>query len=107
MIVKYAESVKQWGEGYTLAQQGTRRLDEVLGPSAAMATVEWDRGEDEKGRTLLTLRLSDFSGEVTARFAPDELRSSAQTSFRLNLLWGHLLQIRNQKQLEKLTGTGG
>ncbi len=109
MNVTYSESVRQWGEGLTLAQQGTKRLEEVLGPSAGLATAEWDRAEDDKGRALFTLRLRDFTGEVTRRFPPDELRSSSLTSFHMYRLWGDLQQIHLQKQLDDLMrrGTNG
>lgn len=106
MNVTYSESVRQWGDGFTLAQQGTKRLEEALGSSAGQATAEWDRTEDEKGRALFTLRLRDFTGEVTTRLAPDDLRSQALASSRMYVLWAHLLQIRNQKHLDGLMEKG-
>ena len=106
MRVTITDRVKHIPEGFGLVQHATERLEEVLGQSTGLVSAEWDRSEDEKGRTLYTLRLNDFTGEVVARFAPDELRSSAQTDFRIYRLWGDLLQARNQKQLESLTGAG-
>src|SRR5438105_4915784 len=103
MNIRYTDSVRQWGEGYTLAQQATTRLADILGPSPGPVTGEWDRAEDDKGCALLTLRLKDSTAEVLGTFAPDELRSSAQTAFRLHRLWGELLHARNVKHLEALT----
>jgi hypothetical protein len=100
MNIKYTDRIKQWDDGYTLTQHATNRLAEVLGNSAAVVTGEWDSIEDERGRTLLTLRLKDHTGQVFGKFAPEELRSPAQTSFRLYRLWGDLLQARSMKQLE-------
>jgi hypothetical protein len=107
MNVNYTDSVKDWREGFPLAQQATKRLEEVLGQSAKLVSAEWDRTEDEKGRALFLLRLKDFTGEVSRKLAPDDLRSSARTSFRMHQLWGNLLQVRNQRLLDDLTGTEG
>lgn len=106
MNVEFDDSVKQWGEGYTLAQQATKRLESVLGPSASTVEAMWTRTEDDRGRVVLTLQLGDHTGYVAGKFAPDELRSAAQTSFRMHRLWGDLLQTRNERHLAELTGTG-
>ena len=106
MNVEYSDGVRQWAEGFTLAQQGTQRLEEVLGPAAGLATARWDRTEDEKGRALFTLHLRDFTGEVTRRVPLDELRSSALTSFHMYRLWGDLHLIHLQKQLADLMARG-
>jgi hypothetical protein len=102
MNVTYTEKARQWGEGFTRLQQVTTRLEEVAGPSASLVKAEWDRREDPKGRALYTLRLSDWSGAVSADFAPDEL-TSRDVRYRLIRLWGDLLQVRSHKQLQKLT----
>lgn len=100
----YTEKARQWGEGYALLHHATKRLEEILGPSASLVRAEWDRREDARGRTLYTLRLSDWTGETKADFAPDELASADQMRYRLHRVWGDLLQVRSQKQLEQLTG---
>ena len=85
-------------------ESATELLDEVLGNSRGLVSVEWDLGEDGQSRTVLTLKLSDFTGAVTGTFAPDELAKSQHMKTRLFKLWGDLLQIRNLKQLESITG---
>lgn len=107
MNVLYTAKAKQWNEGTALLDQATRRLEEVLGPAADRVTAEWDRAEDQKGRLVYTLRISDWTGSATASFAPDELGSPTHMRVRLNRLWGDLLQARSHKQLEELQGAGG
>jgi hypothetical protein len=106
MNINYTDRVKKWDEGFPLVQQATNRLQEILGEDAGLVTGEWDRTEDEKGRTLLTLRLKDATGEVVGKIELDELRSRAETSFRLHSLWGDLLHAQNVKRLKDLNGTG-
>src|SRR4051812_15049449 len=100
--VTYSEKAKEEKEGHALLQKATARLEEVLGPSAGLVSAAWDRTQDERGRVLYTLRLSDFTGEVFAAFTPDELRSSAHLRSRLLDLWGDLLQVRSNTQVKKL-----
>ncbi len=85
-------------------EMATKVLDEVLGTSRGLVSVDWDLGEDGQGRPVLILKLSDFTGTVTASFSPDELAKPQHMKTRLFRLWGDLLQIRNTKQLESITG---
>lgn len=101
MKVIYSDKARQGGEGATLLQEATKRLDEVLGPSADRVTAEWDR-KDDNGHALYTLRISDQTESATASLAPDELTSPALLRMRLHLLWGDLLQERNHKELQEL-----
>ena len=64
--------------------------------------AEWDQVEDERGRSLYSLKLSDFSGEVKATFAPDELRKGTHMRYQLARLWSELLRIRSHKLMEAL-----
>src|SRR5436305_15250093 len=100
--VRYSDSAKQGGDGYDLLEKATQQLGEVLGQSAGLVTAEWDRGQDAQGRPVYTLKISDFTGEASARFAPDELNTPRHLRFRLHTLWGDLLQDRNHKQLQQL-----
>ena len=83
-------------------QQATQLLEEVLGADAGAVRGEWDQGEDARGRTLLILRLSDFTGSVAAAFEPDELESPNHLSSRFNRLWADLLRIRSHRQLQEI-----
>lgn len=102
MSVTYSDKAKQWGEGYALLQQATKRLEDILGPSAGSVAAEWDRGQDERGRILYTLRIADPTGEVGAAFTPQELESPGHLRFRLLDLWGDLLQRHSDAQVRKL-----
>ncbi|HJT76798.1 MAG TPA: hypothetical protein VJ739_06310 [Gemmataceae bacterium] len=102
MTVTYTDKAKQWGEGYALLQEATDRLEEVLGESAGLVSAEWDRTQDARGRVLYRLRLSDFTGQVSATFTHEELQSPGHMRFRLLGLWGDLLQMRSDEQVKKL-----
>ncbi len=107
MNVMYSEKIPQWGGEFELLKQANSRLEETLGTSAERVKAEWDRTEDNPGRTQYTLSLSDWAGIASTRFTPRELHSADEVRYRLHRLWGDLLQIRSQKQLEKLIGNGG
>ena len=100
--VTYSENAKQTSEGLSLLEQATARLDEVLGQSASLVRKEWDRREDEKGRPLFTLQISDWTGSAAASFSPHELKSPDHLRVRLYRLWGELLQGRVDKALQKV-----
>ena len=103
MKVTYSDRAKQGGQGRVLLQQATKRLEEVLGPSGLWVKAEWDCTEDGRGKTICTLRVSDWEGEVVADFTPDELRVYGHDLYRWRRLWGDLLQIRSEQQLAELT----
>lgn len=87
----------------SLAKESTNALEEVLGVSAGLVRAHWGVETDAKGRTLVTLRLSNFTGEeVEARFEPAELANALHRQTRLYRLWGDLLQVRLDRQLQRL-----
>ena len=107
MNVVYQEKANEWGETYALLQQATERLKELLGPSEGLAKAEWGRMADERGCTLYTLRISDFTGETAETgFTLDELKNPTLMRFRLYRLGGDLLRERNRKQLQELQQSG-
>ena len=85
-----------------LAQQRSEQLEDVVGSFAPSVTAEWDRALDAGAHPLVTLRLSDWSGSVTAVMEPKELESDKQMRGRFNFLWADLLGVRSQKHLERL-----
>jgi hypothetical protein len=101
-LVSFGDQLQRDKELFSKAQKATASLEEVVGSSAGMTKAEWDRGEDEGGRPLLILRLSDWTGWVSAVFHPRELDSADQMRFRFHRLWGNLLQIRSSRQLQEL-----
>jgi hypothetical protein len=105
--VSYGYGVRQPAELRALVFSANRVLSEVLASSASLISAEWDRTEDARGQSIVTLRLSDFTGAVTGTFAINELRSYPILRDRLNSLWGDLLQIRNHYQLQALGAEQG
>jgi hypothetical protein len=105
--VRYGYGVRQAGDLLALVSSANRVLSEVLGASAGLVSAEWDRTEDARGRPIVTLRLSDFTGAVTGTFAANELRSYPVLRNRLYSLWGDLLQVRNHRQLQELSAGHG
>ncbi len=101
-IVSFTEKLQRNRELFHLAQKTTEWLEEIVGSSAGLTEAEWDVGEDARGRAVVTLRLSDWTGSVTGVFDPRELESAKETRFRLHRIWGDLLQIRSHRQLEEI-----
>jgi hypothetical protein len=69
-----------------------------------MAT--WDRRDDQNGRILFILMLSDWTGTYSAVFSPEELQSESQDSYFWHRLWGDFLQDKSHRQLAELTSGG-
>ncbi len=99
MEVYYSPEARQWAKGWTLLEQATARLANILGPqSSQLVKAEWDRVPDRQGRPLYRLTIRDFTGEAATDFTPDELQNPLHMQVRLSRLWGDLLQIRNNQQ---------
>jgi hypothetical protein len=105
MRVVFRTKIYNWGEGETLVRHATRRLEEVVGPAAPHVTAEWDLGEDERGKAVFVLRLSDGSVSVSATFTPEEMAAGGLMRLRFIRLWGDLLQERSHRQLQELTSS--
>jgi hypothetical protein len=100
-----SDSVQQSIDLKSRAERATESLVEVLGQSAGGVEACWDTVHDSNGRTLLRLRIKDFSGDATAMFAPDEMDSASHLGRRLYSLWGDLLQQRSKLYLAELHET--
>ena len=79
---------------------GSEALRRVLGQSTDLVRDEWSIKADERGREYVSLRLSDWTGAVEYKFAPEELTHPAHLERRLYRLWGDLLQIRSHVQAD-------
>jgi hypothetical protein len=101
MNVTYTDKAKQLGKDLVALQEATAQLEKIAGASAKDVTATWDRS-DNGHRSQYGLRLADWSGEVSERFYPSELRSPDHLRWSLLQLWGDLLQLRSQKLFEKL-----
>jgi hypothetical protein len=109
MNVTYSDKIKQPADLFALVRQATEELEKVVAPPPDLGPLvgerpsgEWDYEEDQRGRWLVVLRLSDWSGTVIGRFTREELADHDYLSGRLIRLWGDLLQIRSHKQLLKV-----
>lgn len=102
MRTVYSKSIEERPNERPLLEEATCQLEEILGSSAATATAAWDFQQDDQGKPLYWLTLKDWNWEVSGKFAPDELRSPHQMRFRLNLLWGDLLQKENRPRIERI-----
>lgn len=103
MNVSYSDNIREGAEGVSLLQRATKQMERVLSRSTVPVEVQWASVEDDRGRTLYELKLSDSIGAVSTRFTPGELRSSSDLNYRLLWLHGDLLQNRSHHLLEVLT----
>jgi hypothetical protein len=106
MKVTYTDRVKNWPQGFALLRQATQYLGEALGTAAASVMATWDRRDDQNGRILFILMLSDWTGTYSAVFSPEELQSESQDSYFWHRLWGDFLQDKSHRQLAELTSGG-
>ena len=90
-----------------LADQASKMLGDVLGPNRGSVSDEWELVEDAEGQPRVTLKLSDFTGEVAASFDPSEFSDKEHLRLRLSLLCGDLMKIRSYKQLDALMNSSG
>jgi hypothetical protein len=77
-------------------------LEDVIGPTAGMVKADWSSTEDDRGRLLIDLRISDWTGYVGYRFAPDELENLSHMKIRLHRLWGDLLAVQSHVRLDHM-----
>ena len=70
MDVQYPPDARQWTDGLTLLEQASSLLNEILGPkSSHLVKAEWNRVQDQPGRTLYRLTIQDLTGKVSTDFA--------------------------------------
>jgi hypothetical protein len=67
-------------------------LQEEVGRSFEQLSEEWRLIRDERGRLLITLKVTDPWGDGEVVFAPDELENPVTVHRRMNRLWGDVLQ---------------
>jgi hypothetical protein len=87
-------------------------LEESIGQAAERATAEWAPSRDDRGRPRLELRLSDWAGEASALFAPEELTPDARLRQRFRDVWGDVLQVGSHRLIQRIkessaTASGG
>ena len=82
--------------------RANEQLDVELGRSSDLVSGSWLLTQDDRDRTVVLLTISDWTGQVESRFAPDELRNEWHMQGRLIRLWGDLLQIRSHRLLDEI-----
>jgi hypothetical protein len=86
-------------------ERASQILKDVIGATSASVAADWKFARDTKGRPLVQLALSDFTGaHAETYFAPDELASEGRVYAKLYRAWGDLLEARSHKQLDVLSG---
>jgi hypothetical protein len=100
MQVEKDEAIRNKADLDATVDRATRLLEEQLGPSAAGARAQWTFSQDDRGRDVVGLNLSDWTGSVGYRFAPIELKDEAHMRLRLHRLWGDLLQVSAHHSLD-------
>jgi hypothetical protein len=100
MDVVKDDAIRQAGDLDAAVDKATDLLKEELGPSAADARVQWTLSKDDRGREVVNLTLSDWTGSVGYRFAPIELGDESHMRLRLHRLWGDLLMVRSHYQID-------
>jgi hypothetical protein len=80
--------------------RATDLLASHMGASASRSKAEWSLTHDNRGREQIELRVSDWTGSVGYRFAPDELNDGEHMDYRLHRLWGDLLMVRSHVQMD-------
>ena len=75
-------------------------LGAIAGSSALSLTTDWRLQQDSKSRKTICVTVTDPSGSVNAQFAPEELTRPYHLYTRLYQLWGDLLQVRVDRQMQ-------
>ena len=57
---------------------------------------------DDLGRPLIRLEISDEDGSAEAVFKTEDLEDVRRLMYRLNWIWGDLLQIQSHKLLDEI-----
>jgi hypothetical protein len=84
----------------TAVTRATDFLTLRMGVSASKSNAEWNLTQDNRKREIIELRVSDWTGSVGYRFAPDELFDREHMEYRLGRLWGDLLMVRSHVQMD-------
>ncbi len=102
MQVQYRPELMAEPKLQEIVRSATPVLEEAIGPPASRVTVTWGLRQDESGRTLIQLRVADWSVEAAAEFAPKELQPPDSARRRFIRLWGDLLQEASRRQIQLL-----
>ena len=101
MDVQYAPELREPADRLALLKDISARLDKAVGPkeSAAMK-AEWELVRDLRGDEFYRLTLEDPTDRVFTDFTLFELGVPLHVQFRVNRLFGELLSLRSDRQME-------
>ena len=83
-------------------QRANASLEDELGGSAGTVSAAWTLRRNARDELSIRLTIRDWTGQVHADFALEELESGWRTKGRLIRLWGDLLQIRSHHLLDEI-----
>lgn len=78
------------------------QLEVELDRSSGPVSTSWRLLHDDRDRPLLRLTISDWTGNASTVFTPDDLKDAWKTQGRMIRLWGDLLQVRSHKLLDEM-----
>ncbi|MCI0643123.1 MAG: hypothetical protein L0Y72_13945 [Gemmataceae bacterium] len=102
MNVDIADSIRNQPGLKSAVEQATDLLEREMRNTAVPTSVHWNTESDEHDRPVLALTLADRYGVLKERFDLKEWKNPSRLQSRLHRLWGDMLQMRSQKQVEKL-----
>ena len=77
-------------------------LESEIGTATDRVTATWGAGIDDRGRPLIRLSVSDWTGQTQREFPVEDLTPPEQARRRFNRLWSDQLQSALHRQFEKL-----
>ena len=80
----------------------TEFLERELDRSSIPVSISWTLAEDQKGRRVVRLGISDSTSQIQADFTREDFQDSRQVSARLIRVWGDFLQERSHNQIASL-----
>src|ERR1041384_1704037 len=96
------DTIQNKPEFLSRVEQANQFVQTDLGDFAGEVKAEWNLVEDQQGRPLLELTLSDWSGKVQDRFSLPDFDKIDSREKRLRRLWDNLLEMRNREQFKQL-----
>ena len=102
MKVRGLDSFRGDPERAAAVARASEVLELVVGRSAATTVATWTPVSDPKGRPILRLTLTDWTGDLSTDFTPVELTRGSHLEGRLIGFWGDFLQKSSHVLIEPI-----
>ena len=102
LVIEVAPSIKSDHKVNELVEKSSDILESVVRRTHVETKAAWDIESYNGNNLRITLRLSDYTGSVSASFTEAQLHDPSELRSRLRRLWAALLRIRSHVQLETL-----